>query len=51
VLSLDFSHDGKLLATGGGDPSRSGELIVWDVATQAPVKNLETAHSDTVFGI
>lgn len=51
VLSLDFSHDGKLLATGGGDPSRSGELMIWDVASQTLVKNLESAHSDTVFGL
>lgn len=51
VLSLDFSHDGRLLATGGGDPSRSGELLIWDLATQSVVKNLESAHSDTVFGL
>jgi WD40 repeat protein len=51
ITSLAFSNDGKLLATGGGDPSRSGELILWDVASQAVVKNLETAHSDTVFAL
>jgi WD40 repeat protein len=51
VLSLAFSPDGKLLATGGGDPSRSGELILWNVETKAMVRNLIDAHSDTVFGI
>ena len=51
VLSLAFSHDGKLLATGGGDPSRSGELMLWNVETKALVRNLVDAHSDTVFGI
>lgn len=51
VLSLAFSPDGKLLATGGGDPSRSGELILWNVETKALVRNLVDAHSDTVFGI
>ena len=51
VLCLDFSPDGKLLATGGGDPSRSGELILWDVANQTIAKNFEQAHSDTVFGV
>lgn len=51
VLSLAFSPDGKLLATGGGDPSRSGELILWNVETKAVVRNLVDAHSDTVFSI
>ena len=32
VLALSFSPDGSLLATGGGEPSRSGELKVWKVA-------------------
>ncbi|MBS0264343.1 MAG: hypothetical protein JSS02_20570 [Planctomycetes bacterium] len=51
VLCLDFSPDGKLLASGGGDPSRSGELIIWDVANRTIAKNFEQAHSDTVFGV
>ena len=51
VLSLAFSPDGKLLATGGGDPSRSGELILWNVDTKAIVKQFIDAHSDTVFAI
>lgn len=51
VLSLAFSPDGKLLATGGGEPSRSGELILWNVETKAIVRNIVEAHSDTVFGI
>ena len=51
VLSLAFSPDGKLLATGGGDPSRSGELMLWNVETKALVHNFVDAHSDTVFGI
>lgn len=51
VISLDFSPDGKLLATGGGDPSRSGELMIWDVEKHELVKAIEDAHSDTVFGV
>ena len=51
VLSLAFSPDGKLLATGGGDPSRSGELILWNVETRSIVRQFVDAHSDTVFGI
>lgn len=51
VLSLAFSPDGKLLATGGGDPSRSGELMLWNVETKSFVKAFPDAHSDTVFSI
>ena len=32
IESVAFSPDGKLLAATGGDPSRVGELQVWDVA-------------------
>jgi WD40 repeat protein len=51
ILTLDFSSDGKLLATGGGDPSRSGELMIWDVEKQQLVRTIEDAHSDTVMGV
>lgn len=51
VLALAFSPDGKLLATGGGEPSRSGELLLWDVAKREFVREITDAHSDTVFGI
>lgn len=51
VLSLAFNPAGTLLATGGGDPSRSGELMIWDVATKQPAKVIADAHSDTIFGM
>lgn len=51
VLTLAFSPDGKYLATGGGDPSRSGELMLWDVATRTFAKSFADAHSDTVFSV
>ena len=51
VISLDFSDDGKLLATGGGDPSRSGEVILFDVEKLTVVRKIEDAHSDTVFDL
>ena len=31
VLAIDFNPDGTLLATGGGEPSRSGEVKLWEV--------------------
>ena len=51
VTALDFSADGKLLASGGGDPSRSGELKLWNVADGTLARDLPEAHSDTVLGI
>jgi WD40 repeat protein len=51
VLCLDFSPDGTLLATGGGNPSRSGELLIWNVADRTVVRELRDAHSDTVFDV
>lgn len=51
VLTLAFSPDGRLLATGGGEPSRSGELKVWNVADGSLRLDLPEAHSDTVFGV
>lgn len=51
VTALAFSPDGKLLASGGGEPSRSGELKLWNVADGSLARALADAHSDTVFGL
>jgi WD40 repeat protein len=51
VNALDFSPDGRLLATGGGVPSREGEIILWDAASGALVRKLDRVHSDTVFSL
>lgn len=51
VTSLDFSPDGKLLASGGGEPSRSGELKLWNPADGALVREVPDAHSDVVLGV
>ena len=51
VLSIDFSPDGKLMATGGGEPSKSGEVKIWDLASGQLVRSLDSLHSDTVFGV
>lgn len=51
VLALAFSPDGKKLITGGGDPSRSGQLLLWDVENRTVIREFENAHSDTVFSV
>jgi WD40 repeat protein len=51
VTALDFSPDGKTLATGGGEPSRSGEIKLWDVATGNLTLAVKEPHSDTVFAL
>jgi WD40 repeat protein len=49
VLSLEFSPDGKLLASAGGEPSRSGELKLWNVADWTLARAFNEPHSDTIF--
>ena len=49
VNAVRFSPDGKLLATGGGEPSRSGEIKLWQAATGKPVLTLTNVHSDAVL--
>jgi WD40 repeat protein len=51
VLALDFSPDGKWIATGSGEPSRGGELKIWNVADGTLVREIAAAHSDAVFGV
>ncbi|MCP3696398.1 MAG: hypothetical protein GY917_29655 [Planctomycetaceae bacterium] len=51
VTAMHFSSDGKLLATGGGEPSRSGEIKIWNVADGKLVQALKEPHSDTVFAL
>ena len=51
VTALAFSRDGLRLATGGGEPSRAGELKIWDAATGSLVREIGEAHSDTILAV
>lgn len=51
VTSLAFSHDGTMLATGGGEPSRSGEVQLWSTSDWAHIASIDNAHSDVVYDL
>ena len=51
VNAVRFSPDGKTLATGGGEPSRSGDIILFDVASGKAIKTWKERHDDTVLSI
>jgi len=49
--SLAFSPDGKTLAIGSGEPSRSGDITLWDVATGTLTKTHAERHLDSIFAL
>ena len=51
VTALAFSPDGKILATGSGRASRSGEIKLWNVADGALVREFAAPHSDAVTAL
>lgn len=51
VVALAFSHDGKLLATGGGAPTEDGEIKVFEMPAGKQILDIKNGHSDTVFGV
>jgi WD40 repeat protein len=51
VVCLAFSADGKFLATGGGAPTETGEIKIFDLASGKLKLEIKNGHSDTVFGI
>jgi WD40 repeat protein len=51
VNALEFSPDGKILAAGSGEFSRTGELTLWNVETGAMEKALPDLHKDTVLAL
>ncbi len=51
VNALTFSPDGKTLATGGGDVSRSGDVILFEVASGKVKASWIDRHDDTVVSL
>ena len=49
--AVRFSPDGRTLAVGGGEPSRSGDISLWDVASGKLVKAWNERHSDAVLSL
>lgn len=49
VNAVRFSPDGKMLVTGGGELSRSGDIIFFDVASGKVTQTWKEKHSDTVL--
>ncbi len=48
VNAMAFSPDGRTLITGGGEPSRDGELKVWNLADGSLKQTIRGVHSDAV---
>jgi WD40 repeat protein len=51
VNAVRFSPDGKSLATGGGEPTRDGEIKLWQVDTGNLIRSFTNVHSDSVFSV
>jgi WD40 repeat protein len=51
VVALAFSHDGKLLATGGGGLTDDGEIKVFELPEFKQAVEIKNGHSDTVYGV
>ena len=49
VNAIRFSPDGKTLATGGGELSRAGDIILFDVASGKVTQTWKERHDDTVL--
>lgn len=51
VMAVRFSRDGQRLATGSGEPSRSGEIKIWQAADAKLLHDWKNLHSDSVLSL
>ena len=51
VNALRFSADGLQLFTGGGEPTRGGEIKLWRVQDGTLVRDFPNVHSDSVLAL
>ena len=51
VNALRFTADGQQLITGGGEPTRGGEIKLWRVKDGALVREFQNVHSDSVLAL
>lgn len=51
VNALRFSPDGRTLAAGGGEPTRSGDVSLWDVAGGRLIHEWKERHADAVVSL
>jgi WD40 repeat protein len=51
VNALAFSPDGGWLATGAGEPSRTGQIKIWAVDSGSLIRELPKPHKDTVLSL
>ena len=49
VLCLDVDSSRQWMATGGGQPSRSGEIILWQYRDGSEMRRIENPHQDSVL--
>lgn len=51
VMALDFSPDGHRLAAAAGEPTRGGEITIWNVTDGKLAQAFTNAHTDTVLAV
>jgi WD40 repeat protein len=49
VNAVRFSPDSQTLAVGGGEPSRAGDISIWELSSGRLLQNWRERHSDAVL--